>query len=198
MFLALSIEEAIQVLRPLLVFVGGMVVYSVFIFHFYQFLGKRDIFELNLSQYNTVRHPFLEMIVGMFLYVVEYILLFPLFAFFWFGVLTLLMSFLSKDQTIQAVLLVSIATVSAVRVTSYYSEALSKDLSKMLPFALLGVFLVDITYFVIGESLDKIFLIPAHINILIYYLGFAIALEISLRILYALKCLFFGNKEEDL
>jgi hypothetical protein len=39
--------------------------------------------------------------------------------------------------------LVATSVVGAVRVISYFSEDLARDVAKMLPFAVLGVFLVD-------------------------------------------------------
>ena len=76
--------------------------------------------------------------------------------------------------------------VGAVRVTSYYSEDLSKDLAKMLPFALLGVFLVDLTFFSFGSAVDKVILIPHMFKTLMYYLVLIIIIEFVLRFLHFL------------
>ena len=35
-------------------------IYSIFIWKFYKFLAKRNIIELNLSQYSRTEHPFLN------------------------------------------------------------------------------------------------------------------------------------------
>jgi len=96
-------------------------------------------------------------------------------------------------------LLVSVAVVAVVRATAYYKEDLSKDLAKMLPFALLGIFLVDVSFFTITSSLDVLKQLPANINLLVYYLAFIIALEFVLRIAYGIKILIFGEakKEEE-
>ena len=80
------------------------------------------------------------------------------------------------------ILLVSIALVSTVRIAAYYNEDLSKDLAKMQPFALLGIFLIDISYFSFSASLEVIKQIPSFWKIMIYYLIFAIVLEFILRI----------------
>lgn len=179
--------EAFIVLKPFAIFLVGVVIYSIFIFKFYRFLARKDIFELNLDRYNTAKHPSPHKILSVIFYVVKYVLFFPIFAFFWFVVLTVLLSFLSKDQTIQQVLLVSIAVVSAIRITAYYNEDLSKDFAKMLPFALLGIFLVDKSYFSFPETCAKLYEIPSQWNAMFYYLVFIIVLEFLLRVSYSMR-----------
>lgn len=184
--IALTWQEGLQILRPLGLFVLGVVVYAVFVFKFYLFLSRRDIVKADLSRYNTARHPALRKTVAGFFYLLKYLLLMPLFVFFWFVILTLLLTFLSKNRGIGDILLIAMAVVGAVRITSYYNEDLSKDLAKMLPFALLGIFLVDVTYFNLGASLDMLAEIPAFISVLAYYFIGIIALELVLRILSGL------------
>jgi len=187
--------EAYTVLKPLIIFIIGMVIYSLFIFKFYRFVARRDIFELNLQQYNKAEHPFLKKTFGSFLYLVEYLLVFPLFTFLWFAVMVVLIAFLAKEQTAQSVLLVSIAVVATVRVTSYYKEELSRDLAKMLPFALLGVFLVDISFFSFASSFTVVKQIPFLWKTIIYYLLFVIVLEFILRIVHSFVGLFRKKKK---
>ena len=194
----IDISQAYSILKPLLIFVIGMAVYSVFIFKFYKFIARKDVFELNLKKYNNAKHPIIRKTLRVVFYMIEYVLLFPVFAFFWFAILTALLSFLSKNSTIQQILLVSVAVVTVVRICAYYSEDLSKDLAKMLPFALLGIFLVDISFFTLSSSLDVLKQVPAHINLLVYYLGFIIALEFILRMGYGIKVLIFGENEESI
>ena len=40
-----SINEAIKIYQPLGIFVIGMIIYSIFIFKFYRFVARRDIFK---------------------------------------------------------------------------------------------------------------------------------------------------------
>ena len=193
-----SITEAIEILKPLVYFVIGMVIYSIFVFKFYRFLARKDIFKLNLAQYNTTSFGFLRKIFSILFYVIEYILLFPVFVFFWFGIISLLFAFLMKEPIIQNILLVSMALVAAVRVTAYYTEELSKDLAKMMPFALLGIFLVDAAYFSYSESIVIVKQIPSTWNILLYYLIFIILLEFILRITHGVLRPFLPKKREEL
>ena len=184
--------QTIDILTPALFFVIGVVIYSIFIFKFYRFLARKDIFKLNLQQYNYGQNLFMKKFLRVLLYIVEYIILFPVLTFFWFAVLALLLSLLAQNLDITSLLLVSMALVGAVRVTSYYSEDLSKDLAKMLPFALLGVFLVNINEFSYDAALDTISMIPENLIMIFYYLLFVIVLEFVLRIFH----LMFGKKDK--
>ncbi|KYK24811.1 hypothetical protein AYK26_02940 [Euryarchaeota archaeon SM23-78] len=174
--------EALATIQPVISFLLGMAVYSIFIFHFYRFVAKKDIFNLNLSQYNYAKLPLIKKFFGLILYIIEYILIFPLFAFFWFAILTVLLTFLAKEPVVQSILMISVATIGAIRFTAYYNEDLSKDLAKMLPFALLGIYLIDAAYFSFAKSWEFIKQIPSDINIILYYMIFIIFLEFFLRI----------------
>jgi len=177
-----SLSEAYDVLKPLAGFVFGIAVYAIFIFKFYRFLATRDIIKLDLSRYTkkVVKFP------KVALYLVENLLLFPIIVCFWYAVLVALLSVLAKDQTPESVLLVSIALVGAVRATSYYSEDLSKDLAKMLPFALLGIYLVDQSFVELSVSSEVLREMPDQWNLIAYYLMFTVALEFVLRIAHGI------------
>jgi len=175
-----NLPEAYDVLRPLGILVLEMVIYSVFVFHFYRKLASHDIIKVDFSRYDNIGLTFGRWI----LYLLQTVLFIPVIIFFWFAVLAIFLGFLGKHQTSENILLVSIALVTAIRVTSYYSEDLSKDLAKMLPFALLGVYLVDQSYFDFAVSLTLLQGLPEYWKLLVYYFAFIMALEIALRILH--------------
>jgi hypothetical protein len=174
-----------------------MAVYSVFIFKFYRFLARKDIFALDLSRYAKSRLRFIRSVLHMGFYVLEYLLLFPFVAFFWFAILTALLSFLAKNHTAETVLLISIAVVSAVRISSYYDEDLSRDLAKILPFALLGVFLVDFSYFSLPATMEILQQTLDQWRTMVYYLIFVIALELVLRVTTPLIRPHFVSKKRS-
>ena len=176
--------EAIAVLKPLATYVVGMVIYSVFIFKFYRFISRRDIFEFDLNKYEQVRYRAVRALLHAVSYVCKYLIVFPFIAFFWFAVLGVLLFFLSKNQTLANVLLLSMAVVSAIRVTAYYNQDLSGDLAKILPFALLGVFVINISYLGVSDPLNALQEVRAQPLTIVYYLVFVIALEFTLRICY--------------
>ena len=173
--------DATLLLRPLISFVLGMAVYAIFIFKFYKFLGRKDIFSLNMSKYEQAKFKAARMTLQVIFYIGKYLILFPFVAFFWFAVLTFLLAFLAKNQPIQTILMVSMAVVSAIRLTAYYNEDLSKDLAKILPFALLGVFVIDLSYFSVSGSITALQETVHEWQTISYYLAFVISLELTLR-----------------
>ena len=188
-----NISEAYNVLGSLGILLLEIVIYSIFIFKFYRFLASRDIIKVNYSLYSNVGLRFIRWIG----YLLQNIFLFPVIVFFWFAILAMFLGFLGKHQTTESILLVSIALVSAVRVAAYYSEELSRDLAKMLPFALLGIYLVDQSYFEFTVSLELLKSIPEYWIVLVYYFAFILALEFVLRILHNIVSLLRGKQEHS-
>tara|TARA_B100000315_G_scaffold256283_1_gene301837 strand:+ start:711 stop:1319 length:609 start_codon:yes stop_codon:yes gene_type:complete len=189
-----SLTEAIDVLKPLAVLVGEMLVYAVFIFVFYRFLARRDIVTPNLDKFNKAGTKFLRAIF----YVIQHALLFPIIIMSWFAVLVVILSLLGQDQTPGNILLVSIALVSTIRATAYYNEDLSRDLAKMLPFAVLGLFLVSKSYLSLDISSGALEDLGDHWRAIVYYLAFAVVLEFVLRIVYSIVRSITHRSDETL
>jgi len=180
----LSLEGFISGIKPLLIFVAAMTIYSIFIFKFYKFLARRDF--IHLSHDSKAREGLIgHMFRGIF-YVLENLILIPLVVFFWFAILSGLLLFLSKNTQPETLLLTTAAIVAAVRISAYYDENLSQDLAKMIPFALLGVFLVDISFFSVESSIAVAKQIPNMLTYMIYYLLLVVAIEFTLRIVHGI------------
>ena len=107
-----------------------------------------------------------------------------------------MLAILSKTQDVGNILLISMTLVAAVRATAYYNEDLSRDLAKMLPFALLGIFLIDISFFSLQASIETIKLLPSMWKPMIYYFIFVVGFELLLRILSGISLLITGGGEE--
>ena len=179
----LDFDDALNLLEPVTVYIFGMAVYALFVFRFYRFVASRDMFELDLSRYQESRFRLVRAFLHFLMYVIKYIIMFPIFAFFWFAVLTVILSLLSKEESFPDILLMALVTVGAIRVTSYLSEDLSRDLAKILPFAVLAIFIIDASFFTVGESLDVLAEVRDYSEDILYYLVFLIALEFALRLL---------------
>ena len=191
-----SFAEFLSTIKPLAVFVLGMVIYSVFIFKFYRFLSRRDIIKLKLDKYAKGVGGFVENFLISIFYIIKNIFLTPLMIFFWFLILTSLLLVLTKTHTPTTIIMTAGAIVATVRITSYYTEDLSQDLAKMIPFALLGVFLIDISFFSIDGAIGTARQLPLLWKPFLYYLGFIIVLELVLRILSTLFRFASPEKKE--
>ena len=131
-----SIQQALTILEPLILFLIWMVIYSIFIFKFYKIISSRDIFKRKAKKKSALHT------IG---YALEYLFLFPIIAFVWFLVIAILLAMLSKVLDIGNIFMISMATLATIRVTAYYNEELSNEIGKLIPFALLAVFLLDIS-----------------------------------------------------
>ncbi|MDP6870997.1 MAG: EF-hand domain-containing protein [Candidatus Thalassarchaeaceae archaeon] len=130
---------------PTLVAILSIAAYSSFVFMFYRVLAKRDLVTLDLSKYADDFKGKLQKYLRSLLFVLQYLILIPLLISFWTLVLATILTLLSDGTDHSRNALIATSVVGAVRILSYWTEDLSRDVAKMLPFAVLGVFLVDST-----------------------------------------------------
>jgi len=156
-------------------------VFCIFIWNVYHIISKKNVFELNLKQYNKASHPILEKFLSALLYFVEYILIFPFFLIFWFIVFTFFLILLTKGLDVPTVLMVSTVIIIAIRATAYYRENLSKELAKLLPFTLLAVAMTEKGFFNFEEIFGRFAQLPSLFENILGYLAIIIFIEIMLR-----------------
>ncbi len=175
------LPEWMQIFVNLFLLVLVVVIYAIFIWKFYRFISKKNILELNLNQYNKFERPgTIKLMAGLF-YFLEYIVILPFLIFFWFGVFTLFLIFLTEGLDVQTLLVLSAVIIGAVRMTAYYKEDVSKEVAKLLPYTLLAVSMTKVNFIHFGTILGNLSQIPSFYNNIIYYLAFIIVLEIVLR-----------------
>lgn len=192
-----SFADAFVVLKPLLTFIIGIVVYSIFVFKFYHLLAERDLIGLDLNQYNTTKHVSLSKILKFLFYVLEYIIILPIMVIFWSVILAIFIAVLSKSYDTATIALIAVAVVASVRITSYYNEDLSTDIAKLLPFVLLGVFLTDINSFNPSQALNTLYEIPVIITNVVYYFLFVLGAELILRVGTSIKDFLKGIERDN-
>ncbi|MBE3122156.1 MAG: hypothetical protein IMZ43_02055 [Thermoplasmata archaeon] len=155
---------------PLLYLAVSIAIYSILIWHFYRFIAKRDIFKISPRKHAKIIH------------FLKYSLLFPFLASLFFIGFSLMLLFLAKNLEIATILSTSFAIIIAIRMTAYYNEDLSKDLAKLMPFVLLGVFLVDPSYFSWSDIMSKINSLPEFFAMGIQFILLIMIIEWILRI----------------
>ena len=178
----LDFNEAYSILEPVAFYILGMSVYAIFVFAFYRFLAAKDMFEFSVFRNPESNHPAVRFFFQTILYVSKYLFIFPVVAFIWFATFTILLSFLAPDRPFSDILLVALAVVGSIRISAYVTEDLSKDLAKILPFAVLGIFIVNVSFFKTSESFDVLRQANENRESILYYLAFLIVLEFGLRI----------------
>ena len=194
----LSPAGAYSILKPLIISIFGLAIYAIIVYNLYKFVATRDIFNLNLRQYNKFQNPLPYKFFATILYFVEYILFFPVFLMVWFVAFSAIMIAVSKTQNLEMILLLSMAIISSIRIVSYYKQSLAKDIAKLIPFALIAVVLMeDIRAFLSWDrSWELIKQIPNMLDVLLYYFAFVIALEVVLRIIFSISRAVSGRENE--
>jgi hypothetical protein len=163
----------------------SVAIYSIIIWHFYRFIAKRDIFKISFKSYPR------------FIGVLKYLFLYPFAAFLFFLGFSIMLLFLTKNLEIIEILSTSFALIAAIRISAYYSDDLSKDVAKMLPFALLGIFLIDPSFFLIEDVTNKILLLPEFFTVCIQFIIFIVVVEWILRFLLTVSIIARNIYKKD-
>lgn len=141
-----EVEELIRLIidesYPTLGAILAISAYSIFVFIFYRNLAKRDLITLNLDKYSNNLTGKIKKYIKSITFVIQYILIIPILLTFWTLVLAIILTLLSSDADHSRNALIATSVVGSVRILSYWTEDLSRDVAKMLPFGVLGVFLV--------------------------------------------------------
>ena len=141
-----EVEELIRLIidesYPTLGAILAISAYSIFVFIFYRNLAKRDVITLNLDKYSNNLTGKIKKYIKTITFVIQYILIIPILLTFWTLVLAIILTLLSSDADHSRNALIATSVVGSVRILSYWTEDLSRDVAKMLPFGVLGVFLV--------------------------------------------------------
>jgi len=182
-----DLESFTDQVLPAFAAIIGIVIYSTFVFKFYRFLAKKDLIDADFSQYSDGFTGFMKRLIDGLLLIVQNILFAPFLISFWVLILAVILTLLSGGDDLYWNVLVATSVVGSVRVISYFSEDLARDVAKMLPFAVLGVFLVDSGSFnwnavsILWGQLDEFAISFASSMALV------VLLETTLRILSTLK-----------
>ena len=138
-------EDFIAEAFPTLMAIIAIAAYSGFLFMFYRMLARRDILTLDLSKYDQTMGGKIRAFFRTAAWLVQYALAIPVIIAFWTVVMAVILTLLADGNDHARNALIATSVVGSVRILSYWTEELSRDVAKMLPFAVLGVFLVGST-----------------------------------------------------
>lgn len=160
-----------------------VVAYCIFVWKLYQFLGKKDILDLNLSQYNTFEHPTTKKLTAIVLFLLEYVIIIPVLISVWFSFLAIFFIVMSENENVAQIMLFCAVIIAATRILAYYSKDLSKELGLLFPFTLLIVLLLEPGSFSIPQLISKFSQIPSLFYNIFSYFIFIVGLEVVMRII---------------
>jgi len=157
----------------------------------YRKLSKRDMFEIHLEDKHGLGKVF-----AVLLYILRYIILFPIYTIFWFIFLSYAIILLGAIE-FNHILFLAALILAATRLLAYFSEASAGEIAKLLPFVFLSAVLLNPA--VIGQEYnfpDEQTIREELVPTVVDYFKIIFVLEISLRILYDLSLLIKPSMPE--
>ncbi|MDH3610971.1 MAG: hypothetical protein OEM79_04340 [Nitrosopumilus sp.] len=186
----------------LIAFSIGMVIYGIFVYHFYKFLSKRDMFSINIGEkisgakFKSSGQK-LSVVPRAAAFLATKLFIFPFVIFMWFIGYSSFMFMLVQNMPTETIFLVSSGLIIAVRISAYYNEDLSKDIAKLVPFTLLGIFLFNPQFYSFSDTLTRLFEIPSFIIQIGSFMLLAMVVEITLSTLYLIRFKFFHKESSE-
>ena len=179
----LSFDMALELIQPAIAFALVLAAYTMTVFYFCRFISKRDVIRFQYAGLRSLvaRNTTLRVLLLSWIWSVRYGVLFPLVAYGWFIMLTAMLSILYNSRDPAQLILISMSVITAVRVTAYLDEDLSRDIARILPFALLGLFIASFNDIEIGATVRLLRESVQEWERLIYYWVYVILQELVLR-----------------
>jgi hypothetical protein len=180
-----------------LMFIIGIALYSLFVWYFYRFISQRDLFPRLFSLIFCHKQGENPSKIMHVVFAAAYAILFPLVIFLWFVPLSFFLFLIGENMPFEMALFVSLAIIGVVRILTYYREEAAKEVSKMIPYAILSFFLTSLAVFANpnfftekhAQSIPSQFIdnfegiVAAILIITIFEFGFRIAFIIKRRFL---------------
>lgn len=175
-----------QIIAPVLFFSAAIVIYAAAVGLSYRTMSKRDIFRFERIKEVRKEHkenPVISFLINFF----EYGLIFPVIVIVWFSLFSILLFILSKELSVETLLMISIAIISSTRILSYFNEDIAIDVAKLFPLILLGAFLLEPSFFSIELFYARLNNVPALLPKLPGFVLLPVLTEWTMRILLTVK-----------
>lgn len=170
-----------------------IVSYVLFAFTSSKYLARKNIFGLNLNQYNKSNHPLLSKMYGLFLYTLEYLIILPAFIILWFYLLAAFLSLFLAGTSASLILLMAATLTVSIRILTYINEGMAHDVSKVVLLVFIAFSIISPQFSDINATISVISQIPSILNHILYYLIFVLLLEFLMRIVYMAYTFFKGE-----
>lgn len=129
--------------RQFLILLSSTVILFITVFIMWYFynkqLSQKDLFKIPKIDSNSKFANF----INRFTYFSKYVIIFPLYSFIWFLIFSFLLVLIAKSRSVEEIMFFGIVIVSVTRISAYASSKLAEDMAKLLPWALIIVFLTD-------------------------------------------------------
>ncbi len=162
----------------------------LFFWKFYTFISAKNIFGLDLNQYNKSDDPFTTKLISGAFYFLEYLIILPFAIFSWFLVFALFLLILAQEMEVGTILMISTVIVVIVRLAAYYRETFSKDLAKLIPLTFLTFAITNLRTLNLNGILLHLQEVPNFFSQVFVYFIFIFGMELLLRVFDFLFSLF--------
>jgi hypothetical protein len=184
-----------------LAFIVGIAIYSLFVWYFYRFISKRDLFP---KLFYVVENESEVSKTRKIIYAAIYVVSFPVIIFVWFTVLAFFIYVIAEGMPLYIAIFVSLTIIAVVRIISYYREDAAKEIAKMIPYAILSFVLTSVAiyanpnFFTDKElgSIPTLFL--EHYEGIIAAVLLVSVFEYSFRVAFLVKRKFWPVTDEKL
>ena len=119
----------------------GLGAYSIFVYYFYRFLAKRELFP---KFHKRVEIANKKSLAELAISVIFYVVCFPIVVLIWSIVYWFFILVMNLNSDPNIAFLTSMALIGVIRLTAYFREDLSQEVGKTLPFAMMAIFLTEI------------------------------------------------------
>jgi len=169
----------------------------LFVWKFYKFISAKNIFGLDLRQYNKSNDPFTAKLVGGFFYFLEYLIILPFVIFLWFLMFSAFLLVLGQGLDIGTILVISAVIVVIVRLAAYYREDFSKELAKIIPITFLTFAITNLKNLSFQSIILRLQDLPDFLSHVFIYLVFILGIELLLRLFDFIGSLFGLEDAEE-
>lgn len=148
-------------------------------------LSKRDLFSLDLGKYDSkTGSGALRKASAVFLYIIEYLILFPIYTLFWGGVLVFLLILMAVPEAYPNVIFFATVIMAAIRAIAYFNEQWANTLAMQLPILMLVTTVLNPTVLAKVNASTITLNLPylLQTNMIIESIAFVVVMEWLLRI----------------
>jgi hypothetical protein len=180
-----------------LLLTAGIAIYAIIVGSLYVKLSKKVLYELRLHDRLGRPKGTGSSILSAVSFALHYLVVFPLISFVWLLVISFSLYLLSRTLTLDAIFVIAISLIAAIRVCAYYREDIAVDVAKLLPLVLLGLVIVEPSTFTPALLRARLEALLSSFPSSLPFLGFVVGLEFFLRAALGIRRAAFPPKNEE-
>lgn len=192
----ITFGDALLTLWPLLPFMAGIIVYFLIAFYFYEFLSRKDPFNIVEDPRKPHEH---------FLHGLEYFFLFPVITFAWFFLLAVTISIPAQsgvrwflyDVGVDRIFFIAVAITMAMRVSAYVNQKISREIARLVPLNFISILVIELPNVPLDAPVKIAQVIPTFAHELVYYFVFIMITELVLKQVYEFQARRSYEKDEQ-